>query len=120
MPYKPKHPCAYPLCPELAESGQKYCEKHKQTKQENYTKRSSCADGYDRKWQKVRLLKLRINPLCEKCLKKKPPIIRQAKEVHHKKKIKDYPELRLVLENLESLCEPCHDEETAKEKKSGE
>ena len=29
MPFRPKHPCAHPGCPELVESGQKYCEKHR-------------------------------------------------------------------------------------------
>jgi len=115
MPYKPKHPCAYPLCPNLVESGQRYCDKHKQTNTDNQSKRSSCAEGYDRKWQKVRAYKLRLNPLCEKCLAK--GIVRVATQVHHKKKFKDNPELRLDIDILESLCKPCHDEETAKERR---
>lgn len=28
--------------------------------------------------------------------------------VHHIKEIKDYPELALVITNLETLCQPCH------------
>lgn len=31
--------------------------------------------------------------------------------VHHKKEVKDYPELALVLDNLETLCVTCHNEE---------
>lgn len=30
--------------------------------------------------------------------------------VHHIKPRKEYPELELVLENLVSLCDSCHDE----------
>ena len=118
MPYKPKHYCAYPLCPELVESGNKYCSKHKKLKSIGKTKRSSCAEGYDRIWERLRRYKLNRNPLCEECLKKEPKVIRQAEQVHHIKKIKDYPELRLVLGNLESLCRGCHNIKTAKEKKS--
>lgn len=35
-------------------------------------------------------------------------IIRLAKEVHHIKKLKDYPELALEDNNLVSLCVQCH------------
>jgi 5-methylcytosine-specific restriction enzyme A len=31
--------------------------------------------------------------------------------VHHKKHLKDFPEFALVDNNLESLCDSCHDEE---------
>ena len=34
-----------------------------------------------------------------------------ATMVHHKKPRKEYPELELVLDNLESLCDDCHAEE---------
>lgn len=34
-----------------------------------------------------------------------------ATMVHHKKPRKEHPELELVLENLESLCDKCHAEE---------
>lgn len=31
--------------------------------------------------------------------------------VHHKKEVKDFPELALVLSNLETLCQECHNKE---------
>lgn len=34
-----------------------------------------------------------------------------ATMVHHKKPLREYPELALSLDNLESLCDRCHDEE---------
>lgn len=36
--------------------------------------------------------------------------IRRATEVHHKKELKDYPQLRLDDENLISLCVMCHND----------
>ena len=36
MPTKPKHPCAWPGCPELVESGERYCEKHRRQEARRY------------------------------------------------------------------------------------
>ena len=35
----------------------------------------------------------------------------KSRGFHHKKPRKEYPELELVLDNLESLCDKCHAEE---------
>ena len=63
--------------------------------------------GYDRTWARLRRMKLNANPLCEEC--ERNGIVTQAKEVHHIIPIDERPELRLVWENLESLCIACHD-----------
>jgi 5-methylcytosine-specific restriction enzyme A len=59
------------------------------------------------RWQKVRKLKLTITPMCERCV----PItsLSVATEVHHKVPVLERPDLGLDLDNLESLCGPCHD-----------
>ena len=57
-------------------------------------------------WQKVRAIKLQTDPLCEKC--KSMGRIIGASEVHHIKPIRTHPELCYVIENLMSLCVPCH------------
>lgn len=67
-----------------------------------------------RRGRKVRDIKLRCNPLCERC--ESGGLVVVAKEVHHKKPWDKYPDLALDLDNLESLCEPCHDK--AKNKNS--
>jgi 5-methylcytosine-specific restriction protein A len=97
------------------EAGQSYCEKHKKHKPINTNTRSSCADGYDRRWQRLRAYKLRLNPLCETCLVN--GIVTAAEEVDHIKPVRDYPELRLVLDNLQSMCKSCHSRKTRKENK---
>ncbi len=75
--------------------------------------------GYDHQWQKVRARKVKKDPFCERCLKKIPklyvPISVKTNGnygvVHHIKPIETHPHLRLVMENLESLCFDCHERE---------
>jgi len=57
-------------------------------------------------WQKLRALKLSINPVCEACLKTGRATV--ATDVHHLKERRTNPELALTLENLQSLCHACH------------
>jgi len=61
-------------------------------------------------WRKCRALKLRRNPLCERC--ESEGRTREASQVHHKTDLADAPELAYVLTNLESLCQECHSRET--------
>lgn len=61
-------------------------------------------------WQKCRLLALqRDYYLCQSCLRNK--LITFANIVHHIKPLEDYPELALVLNNLETICLECHNKE---------
>ncbi|MFC0853114.1 HNH endonuclease [Halalkalibacter oceani] len=61
-------------------------------------------------WLKFReLALLRDNHLCQPCLRQKR--ITPANTVHHIKPIEDFPELALTLDNVESICPPCHNRE---------
>lgn len=61
-------------------------------------------------WQHKRIDALeRDNNECQKC--KDNGLYSAADCVHHKKHLKQHPELALDLENLISLCNSCHDEE---------
>ena len=62
--------------------------------------------GYDNEWRVLSEKKRSIDPLCELCLQN--GIITAADEVHHKVRIDDAPWLRLVWENLLSVCVDCH------------
>lgn len=71
----------------------------------------------DKRWKKLRALKLMANPLCERCEAKGK--VTPAKDVHHivpfdqgttKEQIE---ELAYDYDNLMSVCDPCHDEEHA-------
>lgn len=61
-------------------------------------------------WQKARELALvRDSYMCQKCLRNKR--VTKANVVHHIKELRDYPNLALELDNLESLCHSCHNKE---------
>lgn len=63
-------------------------------------------------WLKLRALKLATDPLCEHCHKRGELTV--AEHVHHVEEVRSRPDLALVMENLESLCESCHNAETAR------
>ena len=113
---KPRRPCTMPSCPALAEPGHSRCTLHKRKeKQENDRSRGTSKErGYDSVWHRVRNLKADCSPLCQSCLS--CGIERPLDVVHHIKSIEYYPELRLVMENLMSLCTPCHEKIHGKER----
>jgi 5-methylcytosine-specific restriction enzyme A len=57
-------------------------------------------------WRRLRLSKLRQDPLCQRCLLKGFLVL--ALIAHHVKERRDFPELALEIDNLESLCASCH------------
>jgi len=65
--------------------------------------------GYDRTWRRFRLWYLRRHPLCETCK------TAGATEVHHRRRLRDYPAGRLNPEAVQALCKSCHSRETAGE-----
>lgn len=63
-----------------------------------------------RVWRsKRKQILIRDNYECQKC--KSRGRFSKADCVHHIKHLKDYPELALTDDNLECLCNPCHNEE---------
>ena len=107
---KPKKPCNHPGCLILIPSGERFCERHAELKEKAYDKRrgSSTSRGYDGAWKKLRNLKRSISPLCEECLKVNR--VTPLSVIHHIKSIEDFPEGRLDINNLKSLCQPHHNE----------
>ena len=69
-----------------------------------------------KEWRAIRPLVLqRDNGMCVCCMERfqrgemvKP---RRATLVHHKKSLEEYPELALVMDNLASSCDICHNRE---------
>lgn len=61
-------------------------------------------------WKRTReLALLRDNYLCQECLKHKR--ITNADMVHHIVEVKDDIMLALTIDNLVSLCNPCHNQQ---------
>lgn len=75
-------------------------------------------------WLRIRELALsRDRHLCQECMRRvragmqsRP---RHATMVHHIKPRREYPDLELVLENLESLCNTCHERMTPERRSRG-
>jgi 5-methylcytosine-specific restriction endonuclease McrA len=72
-----------------------------------------------REWKcKRREVLKRDNYECQRC--KRDGGYSRATTVHHKKHLDKYPELALADENLESLCEACHNKEHPEKLKTPE
>ena len=84
--------------------------KHK-ARDKTYNKSALQFFYQDRRWKRLRLLKFKNDPLCEKCLSKTPPVVRQTEEIHHIVPIDiRNPDESLIFDydNLQSLCNECH------------
>lgn len=57
-------------------------------------------------WLRLRAAFLAEHPLCADC--ERAGRVTAAEHVHHLKERKDHPELALDWDNLEALCQPCH------------
>ena len=107
MPYKPKHPCSFPGCPELVPAGEQYCDKHRREanrKYERYGRDPRTKKRYGRDWQRIRKRYISMHPLCEQCLKEGR--LTEAEQVHHVKPLAEGGGNEY--ENLMSLCASCH------------
>jgi 5-methylcytosine-specific restriction protein A len=111
MPYAPKHVCAYTGCHNLVSNpSQGYCDEHNQAVNHRYNKERT--DTLERefygqqRWKVARAAYLLDHPYCERHLEQGKFV--PAVMVHHKKAVKDYPDLALEPTNFESLCDACH------------
>jgi 5-methylcytosine-specific restriction protein A len=68
--------------------------------------------GYNATWARLRKMKLNADPLCERC---PPGRDVPAVLVHHR----DHNPENNEWDNLESMCDPCHDTEHEKERWGG-
>lgn len=112
MPTKPAHPCRYPGCPALVQGKEAYCHEHQQHAVMD-DRPSASERGYGHRWRKLRLMQLRMYPLCADPFgvhAERNEII-AATDVDH-----IVPRSRGgqdVLDNLQSLCHACHSKKTA-------
>ena len=117
MPISPLKPCAF--C-KVNLTRERYCDTCKPlalAKEEARLRRnrktadiwrgSATERGYNNQWQKIRKVKIGLNPLCELCERKGRVV--PAAVVHHIQPVDDMPLLRLEINNLMSLCRECHE-----------
>lgn len=108
--------CSKAGCKRLTED--RYCSEHKDFVVEDKATRNRSYDQHVRdqdakkfynskEWKAARAERLRKDKgLCQQCLRERR--IKTADMVHHKKPIREYWELRLVVAHMESLCNRCH------------
>lgn len=112
MPPKPLRECIVRVCRELTRDG--YCPVHVDAKQQEakyYNKhvrdKQSARFYKSKEWKQTRQLVLsRDIYLCQSCLKQDRVV--PADMVHHKIELKQDWNKRLDLNNLESMCNSCH------------
>src|SRR4029077_21012567 len=66
--------------------------------------------GYDADWKRLRADHLKREPLCRPCVE--TSMRTPATDVAHIEHTATHPPLRLVDENLQSTCAPCHNRKT--------
>lgn len=121
--------CTYVGCKAIVEhnddSTSPRCPKHQRTYKKNShsDRRSNYEHHYDEngkniyhttRWKKLRALKVKLNPLCEHCLKY--GIAKPVEEVDHIVSILDGGEI-WDIDNLQSLCRRHHANKTRHEEK---
>ncbi len=74
---------------------------------------SASKRGYDRAWQRLRLVILDRDPVCTICH------AALSQVVDHIEAVADAPHRRLDPDNLRGLCKPCHDRRTARDQGFG-
>lgn len=112
MPVTPNKSCR--LCKRVL-TRETYCpacqikiDARKKTSYKKYNMmRDKTVKHYGWAWQKLRKRKMKSDSLCEECLKIKRYV--NADLIHHIKPVELYPELELVWDNLQSLCNSCHE-----------
>jgi 5-methylcytosine-specific restriction enzyme A len=107
MPTRPLTPCNRPGCSQLVPSGTAYCEKHKRQERKRYAntpeRKESNRFYSSKRWLKLRAMFLRSHVLCERCGD-------VATICHHcKVSVKDDPSRAMEWDNLEALCNRCHE-----------
>ena len=107
MPKKPRHPCGYPGCAALVESGCRYCKEHQKLVNKNYEKYErdpQTKKRYGCAWKRIRDGYAAAHPLCEQCLKEGR--YTKTEEIHHVKPLSEGGTHERS--NLMALCKPCH------------
>lgn len=107
MPTRALRPCAAPNCAALVTRG--YCAAHgHRTRTLERWRGSSTERGYDAAWRRFRawFIQQPENVMCADCKQE------FTQEVHHVKKLRDFPELRLNPANCRGLCKACHSART--------
>jgi 5-methylcytosine-specific restriction enzyme A len=104
--------CSFPGCKVLTTS--RHCELHTRSTSYHTSPDARASKQFlnSTAWLRLRSLKLSITPWCEECEREGVTISVPASQVDHVKPRATHPELKLMLTNLQSLCDACHGKKT--------
>lgn len=113
MAKRPLRPCLTPGCNFLTSGS--YCSEHqrRRARQQMQERPSPSTVGYDRRWERARLIFLSKNPLCVVCQER--GIVSASREVDHIKPHRGDPALFWDETNWQALCKTCHSRKTMRE-----
>jgi 5-methylcytosine-specific restriction protein A len=122
MPYLPKKECYLPQCRKEAIGKTPYCKDHQHLSGSGFGKgRYVRDDRYnDIRWRKLSMHVRRLNPICEAC--KKSGRVSAAEVTDHivpwksGKTEAERNDLFWDRDNLQALCNKCHNSKSAKER----
>lgn len=119
MPIKPANPCRFSNCPNTTRNKNGYCNIHQNQVKvvNNYNSKKSNNFYRSQRWRKFRhwYVNVKGNTLCVRCLNEnRGPI--PMKILDHIIPI-DKGGKKLDSENVQSLCQACHNLKTAEDKK---
>ncbi len=108
MPYRQKKACGISDCPTLINIGEKYCKEHM------YKKKGGGGNldkglYYSARWKRLRIMILRRDPICKDCSSQASTTVDHIIPVSQGGTDD--------MDNLQGLCEKCHNRKSAKEKK---
>lgn len=108
-------PCRQPGCPGLISGKGNRCREH----QREYEKQrgSPRQRGYDRRWEKIRLMVLQGQPLCVDPFGEHGERVVEATEVDHITPLRSSG--TNMFANLQSLCKSCHSRKTMNDRGGG-
>lgn len=109
------HKCNKSGCKAMIDINTKYCKQHTNYYSRQYDRlrmtnkftRNYRLFYQSKAWKELRGIKLENNPLCEYCLKQDKTTL--ATDIHHIDDVFNHWNERLSLDNLVSLCKPCHE-----------
>jgi 5-methylcytosine-specific restriction protein A len=111
MNRRPKKPCSHQGCPKTTDD--RFCPEHQAAhyRAQDEHRGSASARGYGANWRRLRMMQLNREPLCRACAKRGLTVAAVVAD-HIIRRVLGGPD---SFDNLQSLCQRCHNQKRAEE-----